>query len=252
MSRILAFNWKMNPTTRSQVKELTATLQEMTHDQLRSRVIVCPPSIYLSSLHDQQEKLPFHAEIGGQDIATEEQGAFTGQISAPMLQDMGIIYTLIGHSETRKYQHVSNQIVKEKTQQAFAVDLIPIICIGYTHEQDQDVDYDGLRTEIQAALDQDDLHNKPCIIAYEPIWAIGTGKTATPEMIDEVFAFIDQEVQALRGETVPLLYGGSVNHQNMNAFLTIERLDGFLVGGASLDPEEVKAMIKIMEEDAQK
>ena len=250
MNKILAFNWKMNPTTRKEVDALVGVLAEAvghTHD---SQVVVFPPTIYLSYLQDKQSDLPLYVELGAQDISAEAEGAYTGQISAPMLADMSIPYTLIGHSETRKYQHVTNEIVGLSVHQALNAGVIPMICIGYTHHsQDHSIDYDALKEEIEAAVvgNEEVLRMKSCVIAYEPIWAIGTGITADPEMIQTVMIFIKRTLRDLLGETeVPLLYGGSITAENIRDFTDIQELDGFLVGGASLKADQIPELVRVM------
>ncbi len=250
MNKILAFNWKMNPTTRREVDSLVSVLAEAvghTHD---AQIVVFPPTLYISYLQQKQADMPLYVELGAQDISAEANGAFTGQISAQMLADMSIPYTLIGHSETRKYQHVTNEVVGQSVHQSLAAGVIPMICIGYTHHsQDHSIDYDALKEEIEAAVigNEELLRMKSCVIAYEPIWAIGTGITADPEMIQTVMIFIKRTLRDLLGEIeIPLLYGGSINAGNSTDFVDIQELDGFLVGGASLKADQIPELVRVM------
>lgn len=250
MNKILAFNWKMNPTNRRDVDVLVQTLAEAvghTHD---SQIVVFPPTIYLSYLQHKQADLPLYVELGVQDISTESAGAFTAQTSAQMVGDMSIPYALIGHSETRKYQNVTNAQVSKKVSQALDAGIIPMVCIGYTHNgQDKSIDYDALKAEIEAMVqgNEDLLRTKSFVVAYEPIWAIGTGVTADVETIQSVMIFIKRTLRDLLGEVeAPLLYGGSVTSDNIADFLAVGDLDGFLIGGASLKIDQIPELVKVM------
>ena len=197
----------------------------------RLRIAVAPPFPYLQAL---ATALP-DCQVAAQDCSVHAQGAHTGEVSADMLVDLGCQYVLVGHSERRQYHDETDALIAEKLAAAQAAGLTPILCVGEQRaareagEQDEVV-----RTQLRAAL----ATSKPnLLIAYEPVWAIGTGLTATPEQANDMHAMIRQEVSALLGAShaTPILYGGSVNAENADALFACPHVDGALVGGASLE-----------------
>jgi triosephosphate isomerase len=239
----LFFNWKMNPGTWSEASNLFENLQQACTQNPEAFVVACPPSVYLQSLVAQQTIQQFPA-LGAQDLSVEGQGAMTGEVSGQMLRDLGAAYAIIGHSETRKLHGLSNQTINHKVQQALANELIPILCIGYESQPGgEEINYVELAEQIQVSL-QDVAPNSTIYLAYEPVWAIGTGKTASNEIIGQVNDFILKELTKLNlQDQVEILYGGSVDDQSLPELSTIESVSGFLIGGASLKPEKFSKMI---------
>ena len=238
---ILACNWKMNPDNLTQVQTLINEYQKISLQSDNLEFITFPPSLYLG--HFAKTSLKF----GNQDVSEHVIGAFTGELSVGMIRDLNAGYVLVGHSETRKNFGYTNQNIGSKFKIAITNDVNPIICVGY------DEDASNTNIDLQQILDQiiaclvslSDIqkYDGKFMIAYEPVWAIGSGKTPTNEMIFETTKAIKdflQENYALKN--VPVLYGGSVNAKNISELKQIKNLDGFLVGGASLKIEEIGAM----------
>ncbi len=233
---IIAGNWKMNKTP----KEALALIEELKplvkSDEVD--VVFCPP--YVSLMLAVEATKGSNIEIGAQNMYFEEGGAFTGEIAPNMLTELGVKYVVLGHSERREYFGETNEIVNKKVLKAIEHGLTPIICCGETLEQrEQGITVDLVRTQIKVALkDVSSEDAKKSVIAYEPIWAIGTGVTATSEQAEEVCAAIRQVVREIYSEEVAeavrIQYGGSVNAGNANELFAMENIDGGLVGGASL------------------
>ncbi len=233
---IIAGNWKMNKTP----KEALALIEELKplvkSDEVD--VVFCPP--YVSLMLAVEATKGSNIEVGAQNMYFEEGGAFTGEIAPNMLTELGVKYVVLGHSERREYFGETNEIVNKKVLKAIEHGLTPIICCGETLEQrEQGITVDLVRTQIKVALkDVSSEDAKKSVIAYEPIWAIGTGVTATSEQAEEVCAAIRQVVREIYSEEVAeavrIQYGGSVNAGNANELFAMENIDGGLVGGASL------------------
>ena len=237
--KIIAGNWKMHKTP----AEAVAFVKEnkAAFDSSDVEVVLCVPYV---SLHAVQEELKgSNIKVGAQNMHYEKQGAYTAEISAEMLSSMGVPYVIIGHSERRQYYSESDAAVGKKTKKALACELVPITCIGeLLEERQQDLTFDVLRTQLTAVMDylnEDEMAN--VVIAYEPVWAIGTGVTATEEQAEEACAFIRKLIRSYfnkeTAEKVRILYGGSVNAKNANTLFSKENenIDGGLVGGASLE-----------------
>ncbi|UCD95624.1 MAG: triose-phosphate isomerase [Candidatus Zixiibacteriota bacterium] len=211
------------------------------------RVILCPPYTALSELANILKDSNIY--IGAQNMYAAESGAFTGEIAPSMLLTIGVTYVILGHSERREYFSETDTIVNDKIKLALKSGLIPIVCVGEKLEQREE----GQTEEVVAGqidgslagLSADDMDE--VVIAYEPIWAIGTGKTATPEMAQEVHRFVRDRLKAGFGETaekVPILYGGSVKPENAAGLFSQPDIDGGLVGGASLKVEDFAKIVK--------
>jgi triosephosphate isomerase len=202
---------------------------------------VCPPAILISLA---EEKLTGSAVTwGGQDVNVNASGAYTGEISGPMLKDFGCTYAIVGHSERREYYGETDQIVADKFGAAQSHGLIPILCIGETLEQRESGDTENVcARQLDAVLDAHGIKSLAnAVIAYEPVWAIGTGKTATPEQAQEVHAFIRGKLAALDADVaagVRILYGGSMKPDNAKELISQADIDGGLIGGASLKAED--------------
>jgi len=224
MKYLIVANWKCNPVTLEEAKQLFHEIEKGIGNTDKTEVVICPPFIFLSDLKSQVPNL----KIGSQDCYSEEKGAFTGEVSPLMLKDMGCDYVIIGHSERRKYQEESDKMINEKIKAALRADLKPILCIDNIEQIKKGID--GLsRQEIEKIA-----------VAYEPIWAIGTGKACgIPEAQEMNIA-----TKGILGENVPTLYGGSVNSQNAEGYIKEAGFQGLLIGGASLKPDEFIEIIK--------
>jgi triosephosphate isomerase len=239
-------NWKMNPKTASEAQHLTKQIVAMAKKAKGTvDVFVAPPFPFL---HIVQKTIGTSTlNMAAQDMHPEPLGAFTGSVSAPMLKDCGVTAVIIGHSERRKAGMTDAQ-VQALIAVALKQRLLPVVCIG-EHERDQRGDFYGV-VERQLTLAVAGLTERQLsqlVIAYEPVWAIGTGKNATPEDVEEMRLYILKVVsnrfsRSAAGK-VRILYGGSVNSKNVEALHSVARVDGFLVGGASLDPREFEVII---------
>ncbi len=237
---IIAGNWKMNKSNAEAV-ELAKGLMRSGGDGKQKRVVICPPFTALSDV--SQAITGTQIFIGAQNLYPEEAGAYTGEISPDMLLTIGVTYVILGHSERREYFTESDEFVNRKVRVALDKGLIPIVCVGEKIEEreaDQTEEVVGKQIDGSlAGLSGDEI--KQTVIAYEPIWAIGTGKTASPEMAQEVHAFIRKKLRGRYGDTadeVSILYGGSMKGSNAAELLRQPDIDGGLIGGASLKAEE--------------
>ncbi|MDR3181777.1 MAG: triose-phosphate isomerase [Planctomycetaceae bacterium] len=234
---LIAGNWKMNLTLSASL-ELAEGLKQKAAGFPAVDIAVCPPSVYVQPVAAALQGSAI--KVGAQNVYFEKNGAFTGEISAEMLTDIGATYVIVGHSERRNILGESSELVNVKTHAALSAGLIPIVCVGEllkereagTTEQVVRRQFDGSFSGVSAG----DM--KKCVIAYEPVWAIGTGKVASPEQAEEVHAAIRKMVEAKYGkdvaEAVRIQYGGSVNDKNAREILAKPNVDGALVGGASL------------------
>ena len=241
---LLIGNWKMN----GNLAQMNALLSELSQAQLNENVdvVVCPVAVYLPQALQQLQSS--RITVGAQNAAAEAQGAYTGEVAASMLADIGCKYAILGHSERRAYYGETNSSVALKAQQCLEVDICPVICVGETLQQrEQDQTLDVVSEQLAAVFDVLNTQQlAQLVIAYEPVWAIGTGLTASPAQAQAVHAHIrsllaQQSTKA--AETVPLLYGGSVNASNAEALFAQIDIDGGLIGGASLKADEFSAII---------
>jgi triosephosphate isomerase len=235
--RIVAGNWKMNKTP-VQTKELIETLKPLIGSEEKTEVVFCPPYICLTTAVEAVKGT--NIKIGAQNMYYEESGAFTGEVAPNMLKEAGCDYVILGHSERRGYFGETDELINKKVLKAFEHDLIPIICVGETLEQrEQGITEDLVRLQTKIALkDVPASDAEKAVIAYEPIWAIGTGKTATNEQAQEVCGAIRKVLCEVYGketaEKIRIQYGGSVNAGNAADLFAMPDIDGGLVGGASL------------------
>jgi triosephosphate isomerase len=238
----VAANWKMNKT----LAETAEFFQELKSTNDVS-VIVCPPTqlLYPAHLFIKQQGKPIG--LGGQNVHWAEKGAYTGEISTSMLKDVGCDYCLIGHSERRQYFLEDDEIVQMKAKQAIKAGLTPIICIGETLEQKNRLQTEQiLSAQLTGGLK--DLDSGHFIIAYEPVWAIGTGKSAAPELVQQTHAYIRTVLKQILGEkanSLSILYGGSVSESNAAEYSSQPDIDGVLVGGASLKARSFEKIIDV-------
>ena len=240
----LAANWKMHKTVAETEDFLDRFLGEI--GELGGvDIAICPPFVALPAAVDRCRRSP--VKVAAQNMHEEDSGAFTGEVSAEMLSAIGVEAVVLGHSERRALFAETDEALARKLSAAFAAGLEPILCVGESDaERDQGVTEDVLRRQLEADLaDVGDDRLGSIVIAYEPIWAIGTGKTATPEQAEEAIAFarsVVAERDADAAEATRILYGGSVKPENVAELLGRAEIDGALVGGASLDPADFKAI----------
>lgn len=243
---IIAGNWKMNHLGADAKTTIQGLIQHVPSD-VKPEVIIAPVFPYLSMAVEMTKGTPIH--VAAQNMHWEEKGAFTGEVSPAMLVDIGVSHVIIGHSERRTYFNETDETVNKKVKAALSHSLTPIMCCGETLEQrEEGIMQSFIESQIEkglADLSADDV--KKVVIAYEPIWAIGTGKTATAAQAEEVCAIIRKKVAALYDETtandVSILYGGSVKGGNVAELTGSPDIDGGLVGGASLKVDDFMAII---------
>ena len=233
---IIAGNWKMNMTP-SQAKELVTDLIPLVKDAACD-VVVCPPYVDIALVAELVKGT--NIQVGAQNIHWAEKGAFTGEISAAMLKEAGAAYAIIGHSERRQYFGETDATVNSRTKAALAAGIVPIICVGESLEQREKGETDAVVSG-QVKADLADIPGEAVaglVIAYEPIWAIGTGKTATDEQANETIGLIRETIASLYGQAVAdqvrIQYGGSMNPKNVKGLMAQPQIDGGLIGGASL------------------
>jgi triosephosphate isomerase len=244
--KIVAGNWKMNKTLQEGI-DLAKSVNEM-NEQFEGDVgvIVAPPFIHLSAV----SRVLTGVGLSAQDCAVEAEGAFTGEVSAGMLRSAGAAYVIIGHSERRTIFGEDDAMLGKKVKMALENGLIPIFCCGEVlEERESGKLFEVVKRQIEVALfDLDDSDMGPIIIAYEPVWAIGTGAVATPEQAQEMHAYIRQLIRERFGdaiaENLTILYGGSCKPSNARVLFTNPDVDGGLIGGASLNAEDFIAIVK--------
>ncbi|MEW5796848.1 MAG: triose-phosphate isomerase [Candidatus Zixiibacteriota bacterium] len=244
--KIIAGNWKMNGTL-AETDNLIRALLAGDFVNSPVQVVVCPPFTALETASRLLKGT--RIALGAQDMSPHPKGAFTGDISATMLLTLGATFVILGHSERRQYHSESDQLINAKARQALTGGLTPIVCVGETLAERESGRTEAVVGEqvagTLAGFSADDL--KKTVIAYEPVWAIGTGRTATPEMAEAVHCFVRDKLAAVdraAAQVVQILYGGSVNAMNAAGLLSQPNIDGALVGGASLKADEFIAIIK--------
>jgi len=243
---VIAGNWKMNKT-RPEAIELINQIKPLA-DNVSCEIVVCVPYTALETAI--QAVKGTNIKVGAQNVHFEKSGAFTGEISADMLKELGVDYVIIGHSERRQYFGETDTTVNKRTKAALQAGLIPIMCVGeLLEEREADITEEVVSRQIKldmAGFTADEV--KKTVIAYEPVWAIGTGKTATNEQAGEACGLIRNVIAKLHGkdvaDAVTIQYGGSMNAQNAADLLKQEDVDGGLIGGASLKAEDFGIIIK--------
>lgn len=249
--RIIAGNWKMNKTA-SESQTLAEEIKRELAECSDVEVVLCPPFTSLPVVADVVGETAI--KFGAQNIHWEANGAYTGEISPFMLRSLYCHFVILGHSERRSYFGETDEIVNKKTKAALAASLTPIVCVGETIEQRQaERHMEVVRTQVQASLagiDPADL--KKLVIAYEPVWAIGTGLTATPEQAQEMHAFIRSVLAGMSNEdvaqSVRIQYGGSMKPSNAAELLAKPDIDGGLIGGASLEAKSFVELVRIAQQ----
>ncbi|MEJ2621127.1 MAG: triose-phosphate isomerase [Candidatus Thiodiazotropha sp.] len=237
---LVAGNWKMNGSLES-VRSLLDGIKDGVGAVTNAEVAVCPTAIFIPEA--QQRLTGTEVAWGGQDLSTETSGAYTGEVAASMLNDFACKYVIVGHSERRTYHNESDELVAKKFATARAAGLAPILCVGETlEERESGVTNEVVARQLNAVIELEGVAAlADGVIAYEPVWAIGTGKTATPEQAQEVHAFIRSlvaEKSVEVAEVVRILYGGSMKPGNAKELIDKADIDGGLIGGASLTPED--------------
>ncbi len=249
---IIAGNWKMNNTP-SQAVELINAIKPLVKDA-KCDVVCCPTFVCLDAA--SKALAGSNIGLGAQNVHFEEKGAFTGEISVNMLKELNVGYVVIGHSERRQYFGETDEVVAKRSLAAINGGIIPIICVGETLEQRQNnVTFDVVKKQVVAALS---LMNKEqvsaSVIAYEPVWAIGTGLTATSDQAEEVIAFIratvKEQFDEQTAENIRIQYGGSMNAKNAAELMAMPNIDGGLIGGASLKAPDFSVIVEAASKEA--
>lgn len=237
---VISANWKMYKTV-AETKDFLEKFLPKVKSVFDREIVICPPftNLLTATLMIKDSVV----RLGAQNMYLEEKGAFTGEISPTMLKDVGCSYVILGHSERRKYFKESDEFVNKKMLVALKSGLIPIVCIGETlEEREQNKTFQVLEFQVKNSLSNlQTLDAEKVVIAYEPVWAIGTGKNATPQQAQEAHEFVRKIYAELYGsvvaEKVRILYGGSIKPENFKEIMNQKDVDGGLVGGASLEPE---------------
>jgi triosephosphate isomerase len=246
---LIAGNWKMNVSS-FDATQLVTEIAKKTSDITKVDILVCPPFTSIQAAKDA----PIGSgsiHIGAQNFFPGKNGAYTGEISAIMLRELGVSHVIVGHSERREYFKEDNEFINRKIKCALSNNLIPILCVGEVlKERKQGKAFDRVKTQLQACL-IDILPSmvRKLVIAYEPVWAIGTGETATPEIAQEMHAFIREQLKELfdvkTANAVRILYGGSMKEDNARDLLQEKDIDGGLVGGASLKATAFAEIVRL-------
>jgi triosephosphate isomerase len=235
MRKLIAGNWKMNGSLAANEALVKAMLGGLGAAAPAADMALCASAPYLAQLQGLLQGSPI--SWGAQDVSAHEQGAYTGEVSAPMLRDFGCRYAIVGHSERRQYHAESDVTVANKAQRALAAGITPIVCVGETlAEREAGQTELVVKRQLAAVIHVVAHCTSEIVVAYEPVWAIGTGKTATPEQAQQVHAVLRAQIAAAtqHAERVHILYGGSMNAVNAASLLAQPDIDGGLIGGASL------------------
>ncbi len=245
MKNLIIANWKCNPSNLKESKKLFDSYKKQMRSCSNIDLVVCPPFPYISILKEKIRNI----FLGSQDCFYKE-GAFTGEVSCSMIKSVGVDYVIVGHSERRSIFNESNEEINKKVKDTLDKKMTPILCIGEDEKQRENNEtFDILKDQIGEGLEKiskDKIKN--IVLAYEPIWAIGTGKFAEPEKIQEVKIFIKKLINNKYGvktsQSIRIIYGGSVDSNNVCSYISESKMDGVLVGGASLKKEEFLKMLK--------
>lgn len=242
---VIAGNWKMNKNSK-EAAQLILELRDKVKDA-KCEVIVCPPFTSLAQVVTLVENT--NIKVGAQNMYYQAEGAFTGEVSPTMLKDLGVEYVILGHSERRQYFKEDDELINKKVKAAFIYGITPILCVGETlEEREAGNTYKVIDEQVEKGLlDLDEERVSKMIIAYEPVWAIGTGKTATSEQANEVIAYIRSKIREFYGEkaaeSIRIQYGGSVKPSTIKEQMAQSDIDGALVGGASLNAADFAAIV---------
>lgn len=241
--KLIAGNWKMNGSLSANVSLLQAVLDGS--KGLNCKAAVCVPAAYLAQAQSMLSGQSLIA-LGSQDVSAQEVGAYTGEISASMLKDFAVHYAIVGHSERRQYHAESDAIVALKAQRALSAGITPIVCVGETlAERQAGQTEEVVKRQLAAVIHTNGHCISEIVVAYEPVWAIGTGLTATPEQAQEVHAVLRSQLKAAtsHSDRISILYGGSMNAANAAQLLAQTDIDGGLIGGAALKAMDFLAIM---------
>lgn len=248
-TKLVIGNWKLNGNfafNEQLLRDLSAGVKSTSTDIQARQMVVCPPAVYLQ--HCCGLLASAHIHLGAQDVSDEISGAFTGEISGVMLKELGCRYVLVGHSERRVRHAETSELVAKKANAALNAGLLPVVCLGETQaERDHGLTEKILSAQLQAVIDLLQGKIARVVLAYEPVWAIGTGLTATPEQAQEVHRFLRlclAKFDPGAASKVSILYGGSVKADNAKSLFDMPDIDGALVGGASLKADEFLSIFK--------
>ena len=249
---VIAGNWKMNKTQGdifNFFQNYCISCGDAPNDHVKKIVCVSYPLL----TYAMEQLSGFGIEVGAQNVSEHSHGAFTGEVSAKILESIEVKYCLVGHSERRQFFGDTDEIIKQKWMQLRTVGINPIICVGETlEERESNKTFDVIKRQIETIFKGVNLKaGEDMMIAYEPVWAIGTGKTATPEIAQEVHKYIRELLAGIYGKhaiNIPLLYGGSVKPENIKELLDQDDINGALIGGASLDAKGYAEMVKVASE----
>ena len=245
--KLIAANWKMYKTP-DEAREYFSNFLPLVEDHERDQIVVCPTYLCIDAAVKATQNSS--VAVGAQDVHWEKEGAFTGEINAAMLVAVGATHVIIGHSERRQHFGETDDTVNLKLKSSLEAGLIPIVCVGEVlEEREAGLTDDVLRRQCLRAFHKVSAKKAVnLVVAYEPVWAIGTGKTATPQMAADAHAIIRSQAAESFGQEfagkLRILYGGSVKPENAHALMSEEEIDGALVGGASLDPKSFAAIVK--------
>ena len=248
MKKLIIFNWKMNPSRYAEAEELVKSVILLNKKSKKSEMVICSPFTWLTDLSHKYFK---DVSFGAQNVFWEEKGAYTGEISAAMLKNSKIEYVIIGHSERHRYLGETDEMINKKIIAAFKAGLKVVLCVGESlkiRRRGKKTVMSFIKKQLEKNLKGTKnykLKTKNLIVAYEPIWAIGTGNYCKPKDALEIIKFIKQTLKAKSSKlkAVKVLYGGSVDGKDIESFLQYKEIDGALVGGASLKPNQFKVII---------
>ncbi len=253
---IIGANWKMNRGSSVEAKDMLQKLIPLVKDVKNVDVAICAPFTVLAVVNSEIKNT--NLKLGAQNMYFEDKGAFTGEISPHFLKSVGCEYIILGHSERRDIFKETDELVNKKLKKALALNIIPIVCIGeHLEEREANKTNDVLQRQMNDSFkDLKKEEISKLVIAYEPVWAIGTGKTATPQQAEEAHVFIRsllaKKYDKNTAETVRIQYGGSINAKNAEDLFKQKNIDGGLVGGASLEADSLASIVKSAEKTAKK
>ena len=244
MKKLIAGNWKMNGSLAANQALLTALASGLS-SKPACDVVVCVPSPYFAQVQSVKNDA---IDLGSQDVSAQAFGAYTGEVSAAMLKDFGVRYVIVGHSERRQYHGETDALVSSKAKAALAAGITPIVCMGETlAEREAGLTEEVVKRQLAAVIHSNGHCISEIVLAYEPVWAIGTGKTASPEEAQTVHAVLRAQLKAATDQSarIKILYGGSMNATNAASLLGQPDIDGGLIGGASLKAADFLSIIAV-------